>query len=70
MNNAILPLAENTKQGIAIERRLHGECLSAPCNCNEIIWENIRPMCEYDLTKRYSTYEETKKALTTIVKNI
>lgn len=65
MNNAKLPFAETNDSHTGIVRRLNGENLPIPIGCKETIWQCFSKMCAFDITKRYSTYEDARDALLT-----
>ena len=63
LNNAKLPFMEGNDLNTAIRLRLNGAELPTPYGCGGKLWKCIDKMCQFDLTKRFSTYEDAMEML-------
>ena len=63
LNNAKLPFMEENDYENAIMLRLKGEKLRFPYIDNKELWNCVEKMCEFDVSKRFLTYEEAVNAL-------
>ena len=70
LNGNRLPFLDSEKQllnpndrRIAVERRIHGEPLSAPCEASPAMGNLILRACAYDPNQRFATASDMKKAL-------
>ena len=70
LNGNRLPFLDSEKQllnpndrRIAVERRIHGEPLSAPCEASPAMGNLILRACAYDPNQRFATASDMKRAL-------
>lgn len=70
LNNNKLPFLDTDKQLLspnerknAVERRIHGEVLPAPCNASPEMADLILRACAYDPNARFNSASEMKQAL-------
>ena len=76
MNRNRLPFLDSDKQllnpndrRVAVERRMNGEKLPAPCEASPAMRNLILRACAYDPNQRFTTASEMKKALEAIENN-
>ncbi len=76
MNRNRLPFLDSDKQllnpndrRVAVERRMNGEKLPAPCDASPAMRNLILRACAYDPNQRFTTASEMKKALEAIENN-
>ena len=74
LNNNKLPFLDTDKQllnpnerKLAVERRMRGEELSAPCNASKEMANLILRACAYDPAERFASATEMKQALASVV---
>ncbi len=58
LNKAMLPFADKSVPEVSIKMRLSGAKLPPPCNCDRELWNCINKMCAYQISDRFSSYEE------------
>ena len=73
MNANKLPFIENENQlmnpnerKLAVDKRMRGDALPAPCNASPAMANVILRACAYDPDQRFKSAEEMKKALTAV----